>query len=325
MEQELVLYSFQAQAVDPEAVIARCWVTLGQLPGFREEVSRQRTCGLSALPLVRYGRYFFAHGHILNFFKLAFDLDFDLTAEERKESELLAELCVSRLHPATVYAMWLDASTSKDFFTASRPWPLSLLLSPFVKLRFFLERLQVKSYLERQHRVVSRHDAFRLAEDVHSRLSDRLGSKKFFNSAAGRREYPRSLDIVVYAYLLEELACLPQHAHIKESFDNYPNLRLFLGRMERVLKSMNKSIHDSRFFDLFYVKPPGDNEEIDTPPALHFQEKLYEGGFFEPERLKQENLPALPMKPKATMSSGIREGYLVGTGLILLIFLHFRN
>ena len=325
MEQELVLHSFQARAVEPEAVLARCWAALGQLPRFREETSEHRSCGLGALPLIRYGRFFFAHGHILNFFKLAFDFDFDLSPEERKESELLAELCVSRLHPATVYAMWMDASTSKDFFAPSQPWPLSWLTSPFLKLRFLWEKAQVKSYLERQHRVLSAQDAFRLADDVHSRLSARLGTAKFFNSAADRRDYPRSLDIVVYSYLLEELANLPEHAHIKESFDKYPNLRLFLARMEQVLSRMGSTIQDIRYYDFFYVKPPGEDEESYRPPALRFNEKLYHSGYFEPERLKQEEAPALPFKPKHVPASAIREGYLVGTGLILLIFLHFRK
>lgn len=324
MEQELVLLSFQGRAVEPEAVLARCWASLGQLPRFREETSEHRSCGLGVLPLIRYGRFFFAHGHVLNFFKLAFDFDFDLSPEERKESELLAELCISRLHPATVYAMWMDSSTSKDFFAPARPWPVAWLLSPFVKLRFLWERAQVKSYLERQHRVLSAHDAFRLVDDAHSRLSARLGAQKFFNSAPGRRDYPRSLDIVVYAYLLEELGNLAEHPHIQESFDKYPNLRQFLGRMNQVLSSLSSTVQDIHYYDFFYVKPPGEEEGCYTPPVLRFNEKLYHSGFFEPERLKQE-APELPLKSAAVSTSAVREGYLVGTGLILLIFLHFRK
>ena len=324
MEEELVLHSFRSpRAVDPEAVIARCWATLGQLPSFHEVSSAFPTCGLSSLPLVRYGRFFFSHGHILSFFRLAFDLDFDLTPEERKESELLTELCVSRLHPATVYAMWMDARTPKYFFTPEQSLVGSLLSYPLNKVKFWWEKTQIRSYLERQHRVVSDFDAFRLAEDVHSKLSVRLGDQKFFNSAAGRSEYPRSLDIVVYAYLLEEVANLQAHAHIKDSFDHYPNLKAFMTRMETLIRSMNQSPEQAKFYDYFYVPLPSDAPELFFPPKIQVNPKLNDPGFFEPERLKLTDAP-LPAKTDAGKNTAVRDGYVAGSGLILLIFLYFR-
>mmetsp|Transcript_27610 Transcript_27610/g.49809 ORF Transcript_27610/g.49809 Transcript_27610/m.49809 type:complete len:308 (-) Transcript_27610:2951-3874(-) len=227
---EFVLHTCYSEP-NPVTYIAKAWATLCQIREFREVESAYDYNGVGPLPVLRYGHYVFEAEHIVALLRLAFDLDFELTETEREESRLIEELLYSKLHPATLYALWNQGSPGR----LDQWWLTKTLSKPLKKLGNFFTRRRLNIHLSQQHSIKSPRDAYVQADQVHSRLSQRLGDNLFFNSQPGRAEYPRSTDIVVAAYLSSELTYLESSSHIKDSFNNYQNLKDFYQRVTRIL------------------------------------------------------------------------------------------
>lgn len=321
--EELVLCHFdKSTAADAISILAHTWATLGKIDNYSEEVSTYRTAGAGPMPLLRYGNRVFHHNHILPFFTKVpsmqtFDLDFDLTEPERLETALYTELCVSRLHPATVYAMWQDAATPKDFYTPNTPFLVRLMTLPYLKLSFAWDQFKILSYLEKQHHLVTARDAYNLVDSAHKELSERLGEKRFFNSKAGRPDFPRSIDIVVYAYLREEVTNLPGHPHLAQSLANYANLMRFFSRMEAIVEAQTRVLTGK-----------GPERELlleaeSFPPKLYPAPESLAADFYQEDEMNQAAPFAVP--PKSLAPSSAREAYIGGGSLILLLFFYFRS
>jgi hypothetical protein len=213
--------------------------------------------------------------------------------------------------------MWQDSDTPKDFYTPNIPFLVRLLTLPYAKLSFAYDQLKIQSYLEKQHHLVTARDAFNLVDSAHKELSARLGEKRFFHSKAGRSDYPRSMDVVVYAYLREEVTNLPGHSHLKQSLAKYENLMHFFARMESTVEAQKQVL-------------TGEGPVPDlSPDSECFSPKLYPNPeSFSPEFYKQDQADlGLPYTapPRSVAPSSAREAYLGGGSLILLLFFYFRS
>jgi hypothetical protein len=256
---EFVLHTHYSEP-NPITYIAKAWATLCQIKEYREVESQYDFNGVGSLPVLRHGHYVFQAEHIVDFLRIAYDLDRDLSANEREEARLIEELVYSRLHPATLHALW----TQGDPEHHGKWWLTQLLARPFKKLEHMRARRGLNAYLKQQHSIRSSREAFIQADQVHSRLSKRLGEALFFNSMEGRAEYPRSTDVVVAAYLSSELTYLGSHSHVVDSLDKYQNLKDFYYRVTNILNERCK-VHDqllppeAQFFPPIYspaaIKP----------------------------------------------------------------------
>ncbi|CAG9313713.1 unnamed protein product [Blepharisma stoltei] len=269
--EDIVLYTY-GNTYDPVTQIAKLWHSLYELENFQELHSDYYWNGLGDLPILRFNKSFFTNDHILPFLKIAFDCNFDFSEEERLESDLIEEQCISKLHPATTYAKWMEEDTSKNFFYSRGNFFWRLLKLPFEKLSFISEKRHIREYLLRQHNITNRRDCYYQAEKAHELLSQKLGEKPFFFSKPGRREFPRSTDIVVYAYLMEELNHIGDHFNVKDSLSKYENLLGFLKRMDKVISM--KSTEDGNInYTLVYsyfLQPPSECKEEYFPPKIYF-------------------------------------------------------
>ena len=217
--------------------------------------------------------------------------------------------------------MWLDADTPKDFFSPEVPFLVRLLTLPYSKMSFAVEKLKVQGFLEMQHHISTTRDAFNAADDVHRKLSDRLGAKRFFFSKENRRDFPRSLDIVVYAYLLEEVTNIPGHTHLRQSLAKYPNLMAFFRTMEAAVAAQKRVVTGLAPTE---EKPINLDQESFTP-KLYASPDSYSPDFF--SSLKASTYPAQPIPGKVEPCSqtSSKEAYIGGSSLIVLLFLYFRS
>lgn len=111
---DLVLYNY-SDKYHPVTQIARTWAVLAQIETYSEDTSDYHWNTVGNLPALRYDHHVFAKDHILDFLKIAFDLNFDLTEDERREADLIEEICFSKLHPSTVFAHLID-NNNQDFY-----------------------------------------------------------------------------------------------------------------------------------------------------------------------------------------------------------------
>jgi len=264
MEEEVILY---AGRFHPVTVATKAWMTVAQVSNFKEVKSDYNYSGVGELPLLRYQHYLFVQNNIINFLKCAYDLDTDLSEEEKRNGVLIEELCQSRLHPASLQSMWMEPGTSKDFYTTPGNWVSKFLTFPAQKAFFEFEKIKLSHYLKHQHNISTQKDAFLQAESSHKLLSEILGEKPFFHSKENRAEYPRSTDIIVYSYLVEELKNLPDHPHVVYSLKQHPNLVSFVQRMESVLAKLTRVVQLNHSLDL--VSPSQSCSEEYFPPKLH--------------------------------------------------------
>ncbi|CAG9322691.1 unnamed protein product [Blepharisma stoltei] len=265
--EEIVLYSY-GNIYDPITQITKLWHDLYEIENFQEINSNYYWNGLGDLPVLRFNKSFFTNDHILPFLKITFDSNFDFSEEEKLESDLIEEQCISKLHPATTYAKWMEEDTSKNFFYSRGNFFWRLLKLPFEKLSFIKEKRHIREYLVRQHNIVNKRDAYYQAEKAHEILSQKLGEKPFFFSKAGRKDFPRSTDIVVYAYLMEELNNIGNNVNVKDSLAKYENLIGFLKRMDRVISMKGGEINNSVYS--CFAQPPQDCQEEYFPPKIYF-------------------------------------------------------
>lgn len=100
---------------DPVTTIVRCWADLCMICGYLETSSAYSWNTAGDLPVLRANEYVIPKENILSFLKAAYNLNSELTEEEEVQTSLIEELCLSKLHPATLYALWVDDTTSKDF------------------------------------------------------------------------------------------------------------------------------------------------------------------------------------------------------------------
>jgi len=213
--------------------------------------------------------------------------------------------------------MWQDSDTPKDFYTPNTPFLVRLLTLPYTKLSFAYDQLKMQSYLEKQHNLVTARDALNLVDSAHQELSARLGAKRFFNSKAGRSDCPRSLDVVVYAYLREEVTNLPGHPHLKQSLAKYKNLMHFFARMESTVEDQNR-VRTGQGPERELVL---DGECF--PPKLYPSPESFATDFY--QRDQSETTLPFSSPPKSLAPSSAQEAYLGGGSLILLLFFYFRS
>jgi hypothetical protein len=262
---ELVVHTHN-EAADPFTFIVKAWATLCAIDEFREKPSDFDWGSAGLLPVLRCEGQVYTRNHVLDFLKLAYDLNKDLESNERLEAVLLEELVYSRLHPATQYAVCVEGYK----VPVGEGWSHKLINWPTNTVRSLATKASMKAALHHQHYIQSSEAALHHADSVHQRLSERLGSSLFFFSKPGRPEYPRSTDIVVYAFLLEEKTCLQSHPHLTESLAKYPNLEAFADRMHKILHERSSSSPDSSLSSLLASPPKHPEVSVYYPPQIHF-------------------------------------------------------
>ena len=290
---DFVLYtSALSPTLDPVRLLVRLYRVFCDLKELTYEPSAYWWNGAGDLPVLRYGACVFPKDRILDFLKLTFDLDFDLPQREKLQSELLQELCVSALHPATVAAMEQCGSLlSWDTLT----WPL--WLAERIRRKFI-----TKWFLQRHHYLVSPEEALRKVEETHAALSEWLGLQPFFFASTSPR--PRSADLVVYAYLKSEATNLPEtHPHL-HSLRKYPNLTVFMEKMDDLV--------------LMIVDPEHAKGQKRMPLLCDRKEPDY-------ARLKAISGTEQPARWLNDDGGLERRGYVTGTCAILFLFLFFKG
>lgn len=267
---ELVLHSHY-EAADPITFIAKAWATLCAIEEFSEEISEFDWGSAGGLPVLRCNGQVYTRSHILDFLKAAFDINQDLEANERLEADLLEELVYSQLHPATQHAIWVEGCQLPD----SPSWLERLISRPYKAYKQFTNRNSVRSALTHQHHIKCPKSALYNADLVHQKLSERLGTKRFFFSKEGRPEHPRSTDIVVAAFLNEERGHLESHPHCTKSLAKYPNLIEFLNLINKIcFERSNQSPSANPLLSHIYVSPPKYPEvSAFYPPQIHFSKE----------------------------------------------------
>ncbi|CAG9333324.1 unnamed protein product [Blepharisma stoltei] len=321
MEQDLVLYKC-SDLYDPVIQMVRCWVAFCHIQGYKECESEYYWNAVGNLPVLRYERSVFAKEHILEFLKIAYDINFNLTEEERRESTLLEEICVSKIHPGTIFAMWIDESTSKGFYEKSKSKIWKFLMKPFAKLGFWVEKRNIKDYLKYQHGFTSKTNAFSHIHQAHQLLSEKLGNQAFFFQTMDRANFPRSADITIYAYLLEEIIYLHSHPHVTDSLNSFPNLLNFMKRMKNLLSINNpkKEIPEYSLVYGYFLHPPSNEDQEYYPPAIAI--KPYQENNWEQIKYKlQGQTPTL----KASVEDATRRRiYVTSVSAILFLFIYLR-
>ena len=313
------LYRIDAKE-DPISISVKCWAILCEIDAFKESISGYYWNAAGELPVLRYKHHVFTKHHILEFLQLTYDLDCDLTHEEKALASLLQEICESRLYPALLYTMWMDDTTSKDFFTPKQNFVIGLLSSPLTKVRFLLEKNAVKEYLGRQHGINSQEEAKIRYQSAHSVLSTMLGSKKFFFSRSGRKEIPRSTDLIVYAYLSYEFR---QNLCDAMGFiENYPqNLLEFIARVENCmrLKERAGNVMNAK---LQYVTLRREEEE-------YYCSKIYanpmELGNDSWNRIAYKLGGEVPVERYKNTDNMRRRAFITGTALVLFVFIYLQR
>jgi len=254
--------------------------------------------GVGDLPVLRYGEYVFHESKVIDFLQATYDLDFDLSAQDRALASLLHELCVSALHPCT-----LSAQVSHDLPF----WPLLLI-------ERFKQRFHKRWFLTSQHYLVSAREACRKVHETHEKLSECLGEKDFFFLGEGAR--PHSADLIVYAYLKEELSNLPkEHEHIK-SFEQFPNLVAFVNRIEKLATQVQPRLLDFSHVQQFLIPPP--LVPLSLPLIYPRPDQDYAG-------LRSLGKGVAPPARGLEDYGLARRGYVTGTSLILLLYLFFKE
>mmetsp|Transcript_28665 Transcript_28665/g.28315 ORF Transcript_28665/g.28315 Transcript_28665/m.28315 type:complete len:151 (-) Transcript_28665:172-624(-) len=109
----------------------------------------------------------------------------------------------------------------------------------FKNLGFAVKKPNDKECLKYQYAFSSEENAFIQIHQAHQLLSDKLGSQMFFFEERNRVRFPRSADICIYAYLLEEFVYLQDHPHVTGSLSSFPNLLSFIQRISNTLLSSN--------------------------------------------------------------------------------------
>mmetsp|Transcript_32970 Transcript_32970/g.57912 ORF Transcript_32970/g.57912 Transcript_32970/m.57912 type:complete len:321 (+) Transcript_32970:594-1556(+) len=317
---EVVLYSY-AHAVEPITVITKTWATLYQIDGFSEEPQKSYWSAAGDLPVVRFNRFVFPKEHIVDFLKQTYDPDTDLTAEERLKGELLEEFVLGRLHPAVMYSMWMDDAIPKDFFSPQGWWLWRIMSLPTSKLKYMREKTRVREYLAHQHEISSYREALFNADTAHKLLSEHLGQKQFFFSAEGRRDVPHSTDIVIFAYLVEELANLPFSSPIVSTLSKYPNLYEFVRRMESTLKLVIKGGLQKNSVSFKFVTDCGCSEIF--TPKIYASPHTNDPEFF--KKLRLSGAPGIKQQEVPNALSKKWQYYISGSGAILFTFFLLRG
>lgn len=218
----------------------------------------------------------------------------------------------------------MEDETSKSFFYPTKSWFWNVLTKPASKMSFLLEKRRVREYLVRQHNITTRKEAYYQADKVHELLSRKLGENPFFLSKIGRKMYPRSTDVVVYAYLVEELS-LGNYSHVKDSLMSYENLLRFIKRMENTLSISKKTelIKDFKIIYSYFVQPPIRIDEEYHSPKLYFNVRNIPHTFYEALRYKLRD-KKLAQSPQPDVPDN-RRYFNTGVGLIFLVFLLIRD
>jgi glutathione S-transferase len=307
---------------DPLTLAVRAWVILCEIPNYTEVPSGYFWNSAGPLPVLLYKHHLIVREKILDFLRLAFNLDSDLPAPSCSLSSLIIEECYSKLHPSTLFALFSSETPPKGLLDAETPWLESLLSLPLSKLRFAFERHRLTHFFSKQHDISSEASALHRCDEAHSTLSSLLGEKPFFASQTGLATFPRSADIVVYAYLKYELQQLPTHPHVASSLAQHPNL---LGLVQRVEDTLRAKASAARFpvpeigYNLLQT---GDRTEYlcgrvyQSPIETADQQWgriVYQLGGEEPRRRTKNS------------TNSVDKGYIVGVAAVLFVFLYFKT
>jgi len=286
---------YQPDKFDTVSLIAQTWVVLGQIDEFNLVPCKYSTTAAGPLPVIVYKHYVIPKERVLDFLKSAASSNFSLSAEQIHKTELLEELCQSRLHPSTLFMR--EMLPPED-------WKSKLVY--YLK---FPKRLSLNAYLEKQHNITGKREAFIQANSVHKLLSEELSDKPFFFA-----ETPKSADLVVYCYLLEELYYLKETPHVVDSLYNFPNLVDFLKRMGNLIEHLKESrVVCGTVFN--YLDKP--ETVAQTPPKIRLVER--------PELLNSIKFKSgiqLPLKRRETYEESFeRRMYVTGISATILVFL----
>lgn len=227
--EEVVLYACSNATNDPAYTLVTLWAKQCQIRCFSIELTSFTWNSAGELPVLRVGSYVIPKANILDFLKFGYNINRNLTQNEVIDAGLVEEMCVSKLYPGILYALWMDDTTSKHFYQPAGHWVWKLLVMPAVKISFILDKRRMREYLIRQHRTVTPEQALLVVDEAHSLLSRKLGGNRFFLT-----DHVSSADIVVFAYLEYELSVLPDHPFVLSSLKKYVNLVSFIEMMRNL-------------------------------------------------------------------------------------------
>lgn len=176
--------------------------------------------------------------------------------------------------------------------------------------------------MEKQHNSTTKNNAFVQANEAHKLLSARLGDNLFFYKGLNGKNHPRSADVVVYAYLLEEIEYLKDHIHVVDSLNNHPNLLRFVQRMNDMLSQRNRKINIPEYSLVcyYFLSPPKGGEDY-YPPALPI--KIYEETNW--EHLKYRLRGQTPPLKIPDEDSPKRRAYVTSISAILFLFIYLKK
>ncbi|CAG9330337.1 unnamed protein product [Blepharisma stoltei] len=317
MEQDLVIYK-KSDNYDPVIQIVRCWVTLYQIRGYKECESGHNWNKIENLPVLRYEKSIFGKEHVLEFLKSAYDINFNLTEEEKKESSLMEELCISRINPATRYAMWNEQNRKIQNETGSNNF-WSILIKLLENLGLAVKKPNEKESLKYQYAFSSEENSFNQVHQAHQLLSEKLGNQTFFFEERNRARFPRSADISIYAYLLEEFEYLHDHPHVTESLNSFPNLLSFVQRISSILLSSNQKKEIPEYSIIYRHFANIQEDEFYYPPTI--QIKPYQESNWELIKYKFQD-KSLDLKDSTKDTK--RRIYVVSISAILFFIIYLK-
>lgn len=307
---------------DPISTAVKVWAMLCEVKGFEEHLSGYYWNAVGDLPVIGYRNYVFAKHHVLEFLSVLYDLDLELSCEERSLSYLIQEICVNSLYPSTLYALWMDDTTPKDFFTPKRNILWNIINLPATKIQYFFKKRSIAESLNAQHGLNSPDQALILCKSAHKALSDLLGNKFFFLSKSNRRHHPRRADIIVYSYISYQLKFLSSHPHVTESLNKYQNLIDFIIRVEDCIRLKAKAgLAELKDFEFVFC-PSGSDQEFYFAKVYpnnlessneHWNQIKYRLGEDEP----------LMRYPITDISK--RQKYITGIAVIVFLFVYLRK
>lgn len=229
---EVALYIKEDDTYNPLGAFARGLIETYGLD-VKIENSKFNWTSMGDLPVLRCGTYLFPCTSIFEALQKITTIDEGLSEEGKSHFKMLQEICFSRLHPATLYAMWFSPMANKYF---SAPFG-SLSYRFYSKLLNPIRRYKIRNYLNYQHNLQTPEEAYRIANDAHKLLSESLLQGPLFSSKHAKNDRPHSIDFLIWAYLYEEKCNLAGHPHVADSLNNFENLNKFMTIMEECMKA----------------------------------------------------------------------------------------
>lgn len=185
-----------------------------------------------------------ARENIIAYFKAITNINSWLTVPQLRSLEWLESLVITKLHLVTkTQQLRIRGGEITSMFR--------FIQSP---IRSLLKYKNYKDFEECCERFCNLHgdmQAYDIAQEVYEKLTEKLGENEYFYEKEGEPATKQisSLDLVVYAYLKEQLVNIPESKIVDMLTQRYKNLVNFVERIDKLVNKVGK-VHKLRIKEL---------------------------------------------------------------------------